>query len=49
MSRSSFNGLRTNPATRIGRYLLFPGGHVVRLSRWQQALYAFGGKRTVEL
>lgn len=37
-----------NPTTRVGRYLLFPGGRVVRLSRWQQALYAFGVKRTVK-
>ena len=35
--------------TRIGRYLLFPGGRVVRLSRFEQALYALGLKRTARL
>lgn len=37
-----------NPATRIGRYLLFPGGFVVKLSRRQQLLHALGLKRTAK-
>lgn len=36
----------TRPATRIGRYLLFEGGHVVRLSRLEQLLFAIGLKTT---
>jgi hypothetical protein len=32
--------------TRIGRYLLFPGGRVVKVSRLAQFLYAVGLRRT---
>lgn len=35
------------PATRIGRYLLYPGGHIVRLSRRDQFLFAVGLKRRI--
>jgi hypothetical protein len=30
----------SRPTTRVGRYLLFPGGRVTRLSRWEQLLFA---------
>jgi len=30
------------PATRYGRDVVFPGGHTVRLSRWQHLLFALG-------
>jgi hypothetical protein len=32
------------PATRVGRHLLFPGGRVTRVSRWEQLLFAIGLK-----
>lgn len=35
------------PATRIGRAVIFPGGHTVRLSRREQLLFALGLKSTV--
>jgi hypothetical protein len=35
------------PATRVGRYLLFQGGLIVKLSRLEQFLYAIGWLTTV--
>jgi len=35
------------PATRVGRYLLFPGGRVTRLSRREQLLFALGLKTSM--
>jgi hypothetical protein len=37
-----------NPATRVGRYLLFQGGNVRRLSLLAWALFALGLKRMVK-
>ena len=34
----------SRPATRVGRWLLFEGGHSVRLPRWQHLLFALGLK-----
>jgi hypothetical protein len=34
----------SRPVTRVGRYLIFPGGRVVRLSRREQLLFAIGLK-----
>jgi hypothetical protein len=36
-----------NPATRIGRIVLFEGGDILRLSRWEWALFALGLKKTL--
>lgn len=33
-------------ATRVGRLLIYPGGHMERISRWEQFLFATGLKTT---
>jgi len=40
--------LTQRPATRIGRSVIFEGGGILRLSRWEWALFALGLKTTVK-